>query len=135
MSREELPLHILAVDCQPRGQAEDVRLLRVETAREALLALRDAPIDLLLTTRRVDGAPVWPLAEKVRRLRPKVRWWLIARGLGPDEEIVARTLGVTRIVSAAPRLEAIRLGFARAGPAPSSAAANWIDLEVIRASP
>jgi hypothetical protein len=114
-----------------------VRLIRVATAREALLALRASPIDLLVTTRRVEGQTVWALAEKVRRVRPKLKWWLIARGIVPDEEVIARTLGVSRILSAAPRLETIRFGFARAGPARLELPPRpgWIDLETVRASP
>lgn len=133
----ELPLHILAVDCHPRGDAGDVRLTRVTSAREAMLALRLSPIDLLVTTRRVEGGGIWTLAEKIRRVRPKLQWWLIARGIVADEEVLARTLGVSRIVSSAPRLEAIRLGFSRAGPAHVELPPRrgWIDLETVRASP
>lgn len=137
VSLDELPLHILAVDCHPRGESADVRLVRATSPREALLALRASPVDLMLTTRRVDGDAIWSLVEKVRRVRPKLHWWLIARGIDAEEEILARTLGVTRILSAAPRLETIRLGHARASPARIELPPRpgWIDLETVRASP
>ena len=116
MSPAEVPMHILAVDCRPSGEADAVEIVRVGSTRDALLALRGAPIDLMLTTRVVDGGPIWGLAGKVRVLRPKLAWWLVAGGIGADDEILARTLGVTRIVRSVPSLAAIRL--AVAGPSP-----------------
>lgn len=116
MSLEELMLHVLAVDCRPRGDADDVTLTLATTAAEALRIVRVTPLGLLLTTRDVEGAAIWPLAERVRLVRPKLPWWLVANGITPDEEILARTLGVKRILGSVPTAEQIWQAFAGSGP-------------------
>ena len=122
MRIDETLLQILAVDCRLDGSADEVKLTTVDSVRAALNALRTADVDLLLTRGDVAGSPVWPLAERVRRVRPKLHWWLVAHGITVDQEILARTLGVTRILAAAPTAEAICRAFARPTPRPTLAA-------------
>ncbi len=101
MLLEQDVISVLAVDCPPDNWDDaDARLnvTNVTTPRAALAALRVMQFDLMLTQTAVAGEPVWTLAAKVRAMRPRVRWILVASTLNPRDEITARSLGVIAIL-------------------------------------
>jgi hypothetical protein len=112
---DEETIRVLAVNCRVSGGAGEVDVTDVDSVAAVLSAVRLMQFDLLLTSSTIAGLAVWPLAQKVRRVRPKLRWWLVARGLSDDQEVLARTLGVTRILESAPTGELIRAALSR-GP-------------------
>jgi hypothetical protein len=104
------------IACRIRGEAGELDVTNVDSAATALAAVRIMQFDLLLTTTGVAGAAVWPLAEKIRRVRPKLHWWLVATRCHKDEEVLARTLGVTRILDTVPTAELIRSALSKPSP-------------------
>lgn len=95
-------IDVLAVNCQVTGVADDLECTAVSSARAALAAVRQQSFDLLLTGITVDDTPIWPLIQKLRMVRPKLQWWLVAHGIDPADERLARTLGVARLLAASP---------------------------------
>ena len=113
MLLEQDVIPVLAVACRIRGEEDELDVTHVDSNAATLAAVRMMQFDLLLTTTSVAGTAVWPLAEKIRRVRPKLHWWLVAHGLSQDEEVLARTLGVTRILDNVPTAEMIRSALSR----------------------
>lgn len=113
MRLDEQLLKILAVDCRLDGFADEGVLTPVATVRETLAALRAGHFDLLLTRAVCADEPIWPLVERVRRVRSKLPWVLVARGIATHDEVLARQLGVTRIVGFAPTADALAALLAR----------------------
>ncbi len=98
-------ISVLAVDCPADINVEGdlmndlttVHLTSVHSTKAALSAIRVMHFDLMLTGTTIAGDPIWDLAAKVRTVRPKLRWVLIAKDLSLTDERHARTLGVTTI--------------------------------------
>jgi hypothetical protein len=101
MRFEEEVISILSVACPIDGYDERVSVTDTATARETMAALRLMQFDLMVTQTALQGEPVWELARKVRAMRPRMRWMLLAPDLTAREETQARSLGVTRIVDSA----------------------------------
>jgi hypothetical protein len=101
---------VLAVNCPVEGADGEVQMTHVDSTRAALNAVRLGAFDLLLTGNTVDAGPVWPLMQKLRMVRPKLQWWLVAHGVDPSDERLARTLGMARLLATRPTLEQIAMG-------------------------
>ena len=95
-------ISVLSIDCPIEGFDERLSVTEVKTARQALGALRMLQFDLMVTQAAVAGEPIWLLAAKVRAIRPRLRWMLVAGQLSAEEESRARMLGVAQIVEDVP---------------------------------
>jgi hypothetical protein len=113
---EEEAVSILSVACPIEGYDERVSVTDVATSRETMAALRLMQFDLMVTQTALNGEPIWDLARKVRALRPRLRWMLLAPELTAMEETRARSLGVTCIIDGGLRCEDL---FEAAGRTPA----------------
>jgi hypothetical protein len=100
MNFDDDVITVLAVDCPLGESTHGLDVTFVATARAALAALRVMQFDLMVTTTTVAGEPVWPLAAKVRAVRPRLRWVLIDGSLDDAGERLARSLGATLVANA-----------------------------------
>jgi hypothetical protein len=98
VSLEQSLISVLAVDCPVDSRDHELSVTNVSTTCAALAALRVMQFELMVTRLAVAGQPVWPLAAKVRALRPAMRWVLVAPQLAREEESHARMFGVARII-------------------------------------
>ena len=85
-------------------------------AREVLLRLRAAHVDLLLTGPTVGATPFDSLMRRVRAVRPAQKWALVAPDVGPESEIEARSLGVLAIFDGPPSAAQLREIFRQLRP-------------------
>lgn len=113
MSQDSQVISVLAVNCPLGGTTGEIDVTHVDCPVAALQAVRAARFDLLLSSARVGGEIIWPLAQKLRRLRPKLHWWLVADVLEHHDEIRARSLGVNRIIPMVPTVEWVCTEFRR----------------------
>jgi hypothetical protein len=59
--------------------------------------MRLMQFDLLVIGRNIPDMPVWQFIQRVRMTRPWQRWALAVEQLDPQEEVMARSLGVIGI--------------------------------------
>ena len=94
------PVSILAV-CVGNGQlpvmGEEATLITADGARTAIEMMRMLKFDLLLTGTVLPDMPLLQFVSRVKAAWPWQKWALVAGNLSPREEVIIRTLGVTRI--------------------------------------
>lgn len=76
-------------------------------AAQVLAQMRQERFDHVLAGRTVAQQPVWPLIRRMKSVRRKQKWSLVAPLASHAEEVMARSLGVVRIFDSPPDLEAI----------------------------
>ncbi|MCC7349951.1 MAG: hypothetical protein IT446_05220 [Phycisphaerales bacterium] len=74
---------------------------------EVLAQLRRRDFEHVLAGRTIQDQPIWPVIRRVKAIRQRQKWSLIAPMLSRAEEIMARSLGVVRIFDSMPDSEAI----------------------------
>lgn len=67
------------------------------SARQAIDLLRMLKFDLVITGMELPDMPVFRLVSKIKTAWPWQKWALVANELTPQDEVIVRTLGVTRI--------------------------------------
>lgn len=107
---KERPARILSVGST--GLSDDLGGGRIEwsfarAAAEVKAELRHGLFDHIVSSKHLDGRPVWPTVRWIRTVRIAQKWSLVSHTLSESEEALARSLGVTRIFASTPDLEAI----------------------------
>lgn len=91
---------ILAV-CVDESTVKEVSggesFLSANSARQAIDLLRMLRFDLLITGKDLPDMPVFSFVSKVKSAWPWQKWALVSSDLTATEEVIVRTLGVTRI--------------------------------------
>jgi len=81
--------------------------LTASSARQAIDLLRMLKFDLLITGTPLPDMPVFSFISKIKAAWPWQKWALVASDLSPQDEVIARTLGVIRIFDQHIELEAM----------------------------
>jgi len=91
---------ILAV-CVDENTANEISggagFLTATSGRQAIDLLRMLKFDLLITGTQLPDMNVFGFVSRVKTAWPWQKWAMVARHLNPQDEVVARTLGVVRI--------------------------------------
>lgn len=95
-------LGVCVRDIVPHPLTRDECFYWVELGREALEILRLVKIDLVVTTLYVPDMSIWDLIGKIKMAWPWQRWALVCDEFTTQEEIRARTLGVSRMFYTTP---------------------------------
>lgn len=96
---------VLAVGVEPETfgfSDEALTIHRANAARSAMEMLRMVDFDLLLVGPDLADGSIWDFVRRARMARPRQRWAMVGSNITEQDEIAARTLGVTCIFDSAP---------------------------------
>ena len=94
--------NVLMVGVGDRGSALEelpVRLLMMDTGAEAIRCLREEKIDTVISQWHLVDLPPGRLLENIIKAKPSMPTVAFIRPGDPDQEIAARSMGVTAVLS------------------------------------
>jgi hypothetical protein len=100
MSQERETSVLVIGELSPAIGHPQVDLMTADTGGRAIELLRMLKFDLVVVGERLADMPVWNLVQRIRMTMPGQKWALVARNLGPREEVMARSLGVVGVFDA-----------------------------------